>query len=177
MSTNNISFRGEIRKTSAFFRWKKCLICCYARRDRMNTYYSNSRFWAINYHLHYISWHSLYWHTKKLGHMYTFSLLEDGHVAWKIRCHLWSSSYSEYCYTAQVPANQIYPYLQIRHFFLQKSDDTVNPLYTDTRYNDQIRYNDNLNVTKPLLKRWQLMRNYARLIALNFQVAYVLDIC
>ena len=30
---------------------------------------------------------------------------------------------------------------------------TVNPLYTDTRYNDKIRYNDNLNVTKPSMKR------------------------
>ena len=31
--------------------------------------------------------------------------------------------------------------------------DTDNPLYTDTRYNDKIRYNDNLTVTKPSLKR------------------------
>ena len=31
--------------------------------------------------------------------------------------------------------------------------NTVNPLYTDTRYNDKIRYNDNLNVTKPSRKR------------------------
>ena len=30
---------------------------------------------------------------------------------------------------------------------------TVNPLYTDARYNDKIRYNDNLNVTKHSLKR------------------------
>ena len=30
---------------------------------------------------------------------------------------------------------------------------TGNPLYTDTRYNDEIPYNDNLTVTKPLLKR------------------------
>ena len=30
---------------------------------------------------------------------------------------------------------------------------TDNPLYTDTRYNDKIHYNDNLTVTKPLLKR------------------------
>ena len=30
---------------------------------------------------------------------------------------------------------------------------TENPLYTDTRYNDKIRYNENLSVTKPLLKR------------------------
>ena len=27
-----------------------------------------------------------------------------------------------------------------------------NPLYTDTRYNDKIRYNDNLTVMKPLLQ-------------------------
>ena len=40
--------------------------------------------------------------------------------------------------------------------------NTVNPFYTDTRYNDKIRYNDNLNVTKPSLKRWRLMRNYAK---------------
>ena len=40
--------------------------------------------------------------------------------------------------------------------------NTVNPLYTDTRHNDKVRYNDNLNVTKPLLKRWRLMRNYAK---------------
>ena len=30
---------------------------------------------------------------------------------------------------------------------------TDNPLYTDTRYNDKIRYNNNLNGTKPSLKR------------------------
>ena len=30
---------------------------------------------------------------------------------------------------------------------------TDNPVYTDTRYNDKIRYSDNLTVTKPLLKR------------------------
>ena len=30
---------------------------------------------------------------------------------------------------------------------------TENPLYTDTRYNDKTRYNDNLTVKKPLLKR------------------------
>ena len=30
MSTHNICFRWEIRKISAFFRWKKRLICCYA---------------------------------------------------------------------------------------------------------------------------------------------------
>ena len=47
--------------------------------------------------------------------------------------------------------------------------DTVNPLYTDTRYNDKIRYNDNLSVTKPLLKKRRLMRNYAKKIARNFK--------
>ena len=30
---------------------------------------------------------------------------------------------------------------------------TDNPLYTETRYNDKIRYNDNLTVTKLSLKR------------------------
>ena len=30
MSTNNICFRGEIRKISAFLDEKKRLICCYA---------------------------------------------------------------------------------------------------------------------------------------------------
>ena len=30
---------------------------------------------------------------------------------------------------------------------------TVNPLYTDSRYNNKIRYIDNLNVTKHSLKR------------------------
>ena len=39
---------------------------------------------------------------------------------------------------------------------------TVNPLYTDTRYNDKIRYNDNLNVMKHSLRRWRLMKNYAK---------------
>ena len=39
---------------------------------------------------------------------------------------------------------------------------TVNLLYTDTRYNDKIRYNDNLNVTKHSLKKLRLMRNYAK---------------
>ena len=34
----------------------------------------------------------------------------------------------------------------------------MNPLYTDTRYNDKIHYIDNLNVTKPSLRRWQLIR-------------------
>ena len=43
---------------------------------------------------------------------------------------------------------------------------TNNPLYTDTRYNDKIHYNDNLPVTKPLLKRLQLVTNYARILYL-----------
>ena len=33
------------------------------------------------------------------------------------------------------------------------SQNTDNPLYTDTRYNDNIRYNDKLTVTKTSLKR------------------------
>ena len=33
------------------------------------------------------------------------------------------------------------------------NNNTDNPLYTDTRYNDKIHYDDNLTVTKPSLKR------------------------
>ena len=33
------------------------------------------------------------------------------------------------------------------------NDGTVNTLYTDTRYNEKLRYNDNLNATRPSLKR------------------------
>ena len=40
---------------------------------------------------------------------------------------------------------------------------TDNPLYTDIRYNDKIRYNDNLTVMKPSLKRQQLVTNYIRI--------------
>ena len=36
---------------------------------------------------------------------------------------------------------------------LARKVSTVNHLYTDTRYNDKIRYNNNLNVTKHSLKR------------------------
>ena len=43
-----------------------------------------------------------------------------------------------------------------------KHTSTVNPLSTNTRYTDKICYYDNLNVTKPSLKRWRLMRNYAK---------------
>ena len=43
---------------------------------------------------------------------------------------------------------------------------TDNPLYTDSRYNNKIRYNDNLAVTKPSLKREQLVANYERILYL-----------
>ena len=43
---------------------------------------------------------------------------------------------------------------------------TDNPLNTDTQYNDKIHYNDNLTVTKPLLKRKQLVTNYVRILYL-----------
>ena len=41
----------------------------------------------------------------------------------------------------------------ITDVFVKKSENTDNPLYTDTRYNDKIRYNDTLTVTKPSRKR------------------------
>ena len=34
-----------------------------------------------------------------------------------------------------------------------QTKSTDNPLYTDSRYNDKIRYNDNFTVTKPSLKQ------------------------
>ena len=54
------------------------------------------------------------------------------------------------------------------HFFSAfiYSHYTGNPLYTDTRYNDKIRYNDYLTVTKPSLKRYQLVKNYTRILYL-----------
>ena len=52
----------------------------------------------------------------------------------------------------------------LKHFL-----STVNPRYTDTRYNDKIRDNYILNVTKPSLKRSQLMRNYALTLHSNFK--------
>ena len=39
-----------------------------------------------------------------------------------------------------------------RHILLPVTT-TDNPLYTDSRYNDKIRYNDNLTVMKASLKR------------------------
>ena len=48
-------------------------------------------------------------------------------------------------------------------------------LYIDTGYNDKICDNDNLNVTKPSLKRWRLMRNYAKTLHKIFK-QHVLDI-
>ena len=40
--------------------------------------------------------------------------------------------------------------------FLSNKEISVNPFYTDNWCNDKIRYDDNLNVTKPSLTRWQL---------------------
>ena len=54
---------------------------------------------------------------------------------------------------------------------------TVNPLYNDTRYNDKIHYNDNLNVTKPSLKELTVNEKLCKNIALKLQEIYVLDIC
>ena len=55
--------------------------------------------------------------------------------------------------------------------------NTVNPLYTDTRYNDKIRYNDNLNVTKIFAQEVTVNEKLCKNIALEFQATYVLDIC
>ena len=49
--------------------------------------------------------------------------------------------------SASVSTHNISP-VQINIFL-----PTVNPLYTDTPYNDKIHYNDNLTVMRPSLKR------------------------
>ena len=67
MSTHNICFHGEIRKISAFFGWKKRLICCYdyiepfivvpswswydlnnvIKRRKMPNYYHHQFLWGL----------------------------------------------------------------------------------------------------------------------------------
>ena len=49
-------------------------------------------------------------------------------------------------------------------FFSTYIKCTENPLSTDTRYNDKIRYNDNLSVKKPSLVRQQLVTNYDNIV-------------
>ena len=49
---------------------------------------------------------------------------------------------------------------------LNRDSTCTDNLYTDTRYNDKIRYNDNLTVTKPSLKRKQLVTSYATILYL-----------
>ena len=43
--------------------------------------------------------------------------------------------------------------IRVQEYILLYRRVIDNPLYIDTRYNDKIRYNDNLTVTKPSLKR------------------------
>ena len=52
---------------------------------------------------------------------------------------------------------------------------TVNPLYTNTRYNDKSRYNDNLYVPKASLNRWRLMRNYAKTRSFLYVILSIKD--
>ena len=55
---------------------------------------------------------------------------------------------------------------------------TVNPLYTDTRYNDKTRYNDNLNVTKTPLQGdslWEILQDYCMKTSSNICFGYMLE--
>ena len=65
-------------------------------------------------------------------------------------------------------------------FILQANETciTVNPLYTDTRYNDKIIYNDNLNITNHSLKRWPDSNKYPKhmyyeKIRINHGLSYI----
>ena len=53
----------------------------------------------------------------------------------------------------------------VMHYFRRKIKFlcTYNPFYTHTRHSDEIRYNDNLNVTKTSLKKSQSVTKYARI--------------
>ena len=54
--------------------------------------------------------------------------------------------------TSMAGLSWLIPIIWSLYEILNKTD-TDNPLYTDTRYNDKIRYNDILTVTQPSLKR------------------------
>ena len=81
-----------------------------------------------------------------------------------------------------IPANQNTYHLALQTVETQMrwliSHYTVNPLYNDTRYNDKVCYNDNLNVTKPLLKLMVTVNEkLCKNIALKLQATYILNIC
>ena len=69
-------------------------------------------------------------------------------------------------------------YRHTRHWKFDKRC-TVNPLYIDTRYNDQFRYNDNFNVTKSSLKwgnsQWEIMQEYCIKTSSNICFGYLLE--
>ena len=67
--------------------------------------------------------------------------------------------------------------IHVYHKNAYKYEYTVNLLYTETRYEDKIHYNDNLTDTKPSLERWQIIRFYVRIMYLIIQETYNLDIC
>ena len=67
---------------------------------------------------------------------------------------------------------------QVLHCLLLESFNTDNTLYTNTRYNNKIRHDYNLTITKSSLKRLQLIKNYPRIMNLNSLKKHMfLDIC
>ena len=50
-------------------------------------------------------------------------------------------------------------FVMFRILLFMEEEDTVKPLYTSIRYNDKIRYNDNLNGMIPYLKMRQIIRD------------------
>ena len=54
---------------------------------------------------------------------------------------------------SQLSINQWLIKVFVCRLIIKKNAYIVNPLFTDNRYNDNIRYNDYLNVTKPSPKR------------------------
>lgn len=54
---------------------------------------------------------------------------------------------------------------------------TINILYTDIRFKDETRYNDNLNATNPKLKMRQIYWRYSNILDLIRQQTSAVDSC
>ena len=68
--------------------------------------------------------------------------------------------------------------LPLVQYFVDIWAGTVNPLYTDTRYNDKFLYNDKLHVTKPRSRgdsKWEIMQEYCIKISSNICFGYLLE--
>ena len=82
MSTHNICFCWEIRKISAFFRWKKCLICCCHRHcnENISIFTSAKHKWKFDC-FHYSRWNFLWYSLKKSKFSFYFIVYTTMHAS------------------------------------------------------------------------------------------------